>query len=187
MNITTWDLFAAAWLAKSSVNRPHGEDDQQFATRQTDMAAAVADRMCRLKALRSNQPRATVPSPPMLAPEHEFYPPVESLPPTPSSMLSALASEVMPRQAAAEPSLAQVAGQPCWRAYNGAARGQGQDCTGIYDAQGVCKSCRLPYKAPGDPAHKFVPSYMAPAVLPTPPVAESQVPDRPALDGRGQA
>ena len=52
-----WDLFAAAWLAKTVVvPPPHGETPELYAQKQTDMAAAVADRMLLLKQVRTDPP-----------------------------------------------------------------------------------------------------------------------------------
>lgn len=156
-----WDTFAAAWLAKTVVAPPpHGETAESYAAKQCETAAAVADRMLLLKEMRESPPmpaqRAVTPQTHRLLQE----------------ALGAVASQAQP------PSASALAGQPCWRAYNGKKRGQGEDCVGNYDANGVCTSCKLSYTMPGDPPKPaFSPSY-GPAPLPPPsgpPVQIAQV------------
>jgi hypothetical protein len=148
-----WDTFAAAWLAKTAVPYKHGESDELYASRQCEMAAQVADRMVLLKAMREQPQVSTQRGPYPQAPRllHEA--------------LGAVAGPAGPSEA---PSASALAGQPCWRAYNGKKRSQGEDCVGNYDANGVCTSCKLAYTMPGDPPKPaFSPSY-GPAPLPPP-------------------
>lgn len=165
---TDWDLFAAAWLAKTIVvPPPHGETAESYAAKQCDTAVQVADRMVAIKTYRASAPA-----------------PVQSGPsPQASDILQRL---IGPSGApiVAAPSHTALTGQPCWRAFNGAQRGQGQDCTGVYDDHGVCKVCRLAYTMPGDPPKpSFHPSYGPPPLPPPsgPPVAIGQV--TPQVDG----
>lgn len=164
-----WDLFAAAWLAKTIVvPPPHGETPESYAAKQCDMAVQVADRMVSLKAIRSGLPmqRSVAPG-------------------QPPTVIQRLVAE-LPSGApvAAPPSQSALTGQPCWRAFNGAQRGQGQDCTGAYDDHGVCKVCLLAYTMPGDPPKPtFATSYIqAPLPPPAgPPAPIVQV--KPSIDG----
>ena len=169
--LSDWDLFAAAWLAKTIVvPPPHGETPESYAAKQCETAAQVATRMLQLKAVHvamsSNSPMQ------------------RAMSPQTAGVLQRLLGETIPAPGGAPPSHTALTGQPCWRAFNGKQRGQGEDCTGVYDDHGVCKVCRLAYTMPGDPPKpSFTPSY-GPPPLPPPsgaPVQIGQV--TPRMDG----
>ena len=180
--MTPWDAFAAAWLAKTIVIAPpHGETPESYAGKQAELAAAVADRMVELRAQRfddDGQPQARPVQPvqqryqveqrrtlgPALAPTQP--PPQRVVPPSTQTTSEAIAA-LSPQPAPGEyvPSADELKGQPCWRAFNGKQRGQGEDCPGLYDAQGVCNACRLAYKMPGEAPRVFAASYGPPPVV----------------------
>lgn len=172
--IHPWDLFASAWLAKNGVPMQHGEDESKFAGRQAEMAALVADRMMQHRRARSQPQTRTSQQPPQL-------PSASAADEVPSGLDGGFApppQEARVAQPAETPTAAQLAGQPCWRAFNGKQRGQGEDCYGRYDEQGVCKVCRLAYKMPGDPPRVFSPAYGPPPI--GAPSAGAAVPIQPA-------
>lgn len=166
-----WDLFAAAWLAKTIVvPPPHGETAEIYAAKQCDLAAAMADRMLALKAMRTQAPM----------PAQRVTQPSRLL----AGILGVPLAQDVAHSNGATPTANALTGQPCWRAYNGRQRGQGEDCVGVYDDQGICKSCRLAYHMPGDaPKPAFSPSYGPPPLPPPsgPPTVIGQV--SPQVDG----
>lgn len=181
--MTPWDAFAAAWLAKTIVIAPpHGETPESYAGKQAELAAAVADRMMELRAQRfddDGQPQARPVQPvqqsyrAQLQPHRAIgltatnAPTVQRVAPpatqATSEALAALGGQAAPGEYI--PTADELKGQPCWRAFNGKVRGQGEDCPGLYDTQGVCNACRLAYKMPGDAPRQFAASYGPPPVV----------------------
>ena len=165
-----WTLFAAAWLARSGDPRSHGEDWKDYAVRQTDAAGAVANRMLQIRDVRFGHGQApTPPAPREGAPQHTFQPStvravraalaesgMEVGPQPMASSLSSLATDGLPPPLVG-PSVSPQnntahTGKLCVRGFNGKKRGEGEDCPGAYDAQGICSVCRLPASTPAEQA-----------------------------------
>lgn len=164
----TWSLFAAAWLARAGDPRPHAETEQEYAVRQTNMAGAVATRMLQIQAIRfGSTPIAH------RAPTHPEGPPRQAFQPsTVAAVRQALTESGMDVGGYSAPVSTQLDGLPpplsgpstspqnnaahtgklCVRGFNGKKRGEGEDCPGAYDAQGICSVCRLPASTPAERA-----------------------------------
>jgi hypothetical protein len=162
----TWALFAAAWLARAGDPRPHAETEQEYAVRQTNMAGAVATRMLQIRDLRFSQASAP-PAHREGPPQHAFQPStvravrqalaesgMEVGPPgyTPSPLVpDGLPPPLVGPSISPQNNTAHTGGL-CVRGFNGKKRGEGQDCPGSYDAQGICSTCRLPASTPAERA-----------------------------------
>jgi hypothetical protein len=164
-----WDTFAAAWLGRVALERKHGEDEAGFATRACDAAAFAADRMIQHRALRVRASGAydiyEAPSPTQtgISPatmqavqdvlRHAGITPAGLSPnaPQPSAgvphpVLPGAVVHVPPMQQNVMPGApAAHSGMRCHRKFE-----DGSPCPGVYDDQGGCRVCRLPFVAPGD-------------------------------------
>jgi hypothetical protein len=171
----TWNLFAAAWLARGGDPIKHGEDDAQYAARQSDMAARVAGRMLQLSQMQASVGYAAAaplrPTAPNGAVPRNFAPATrqalqdalrgEDLG-TPPGAAGFMPPPLSPPSEASSNSTSGVPVGSCQRAFNGAKRGDGSrnsdgqsnDCYGSYDEQGVCKVCRLPAVTPAELAQQ---------------------------------